>query len=46
MSFGEYIDLDTNIGDWQKIEKAMAVLYRPVIKEYGNLYDIEDYLGR
>ena len=45
MSFGEYIDLDTNIGDWQKIEKAMAVLYRPVIKEYGNLYDIEDYRG-
>jgi hypothetical protein len=28
MSFGEYIDLDTYIGDWDNIEKAMAVLYR------------------
>jgi len=30
MSFGEYIDLDTFIGDWDNIEKAMAVLYRPI----------------
>jgi hypothetical protein len=28
MSFGEYIDLDTYIGDWENIEKAMAVLYQ------------------
>ena len=27
MSFGEYVDLDTYIGDWQNIHRAMAVLY-------------------
>ena len=27
MSFGEYIDLDTFIGDWDNMEKAMGVLY-------------------
>lgn len=45
MSFGEYIDLDTNISDWKKMEKAMAVLYRPIVNEYENLYDIEEYRG-
>ena len=31
LTFGEYIDLDTYITDWENIEKAMNVLYRPVI---------------
>ena len=43
MSFGEYIDLDTYIGDWDNIEKAMAVLYRPVQGRYDKLYNIEPY---
>tara|TARA_R110000822_G_scaffold36152_2_gene101925 strand:+ start:593 stop:1246 length:654 start_codon:yes stop_codon:yes gene_type:complete len=43
MSLGEYIDLDTFIGDWDNIEKAMAVLYRPVITELKGKYIIQDY---
>jgi len=43
MSFGEYIDLDTYIGDWDNIEKAMGVLYRPVEMRKGNRYHIKEY---
>lgn len=43
MSFGEYIDLDTYIGDWQNIHKAMAVLYRPIKARYGERYNIVPY---
>ena len=31
ISFGEYVDLDTYLQDWQLMHKAMAVLFRPVI---------------
>lgn len=43
MSFGEYIDLDTNIGDWDNIQKAMGVLYRPIEIRKGNRYTIKEY---
>jgi len=43
MTFGEYVDLDTYIGNWPEIEKAMAVLYRPVTIKVKNKYLIEDY---
>ena len=43
MSFGEYIDLDTYLGDWENIERAMAVLYRPIKGTYDTLYNIEPY---
>lgn len=43
MSFGEYVDLDTYISDWKTINKAMAVLYRPVIYSSKNMYRIEEY---
>ena len=43
MSFGEYIDLDTYIGDWDNIEKAMGVLYRPIEIRKGNRYHIKEY---
>ena len=43
MSFGEYIDLDTYIGDWQNIHRAMAVLYRPIKSKYGERYNIVPY---
>jgi hypothetical protein len=41
MSFGEYIDLDTFIGDWDNIEKAMAVLYRPNTVTTGDITEID-----
>jgi len=43
MSFGEYIDLDTYLGDWDNMERAMAVLYRPIKGKYDTLYNIEEY---
>ena len=43
ISLGEYIDVENNLSDWQKIHKAMAVLYRPVNFKLGNKYDIAPY---
>jgi len=43
LTLGEYIDLDTFIGDWENIEKAMAVLYRPIVNKLKDKYSIEDY---
>ncbi len=43
MSFGEYIDLDTYIGDYENMHRAMAVLYRPIKQKYKDKYLIEDY---
>jgi len=43
MTLGEYIDLDTYIGDWENIEKAMNVLYRPIITSVGDKYAIDEY---
>lgn len=46
ISFGEYTDLDTYIVDWDTMNKAMAVLYRPIIKNGLNgTYEIEEYNG-
>ena len=43
LSLGEYIDLDTYIGDWDNIEKAMNVLYRPITHKLKDNYNIEEY---
>ena len=43
MSFGEYIDLDTYLADWQLMHKAMSVLFRPIIFKRKEKYLIEDY---
>jgi len=43
MSLGEYIDLDTYIGDWQNMQIAMNVLYRPISKKIGEKYTIVEY---
>lgn len=45
ISFGEYIDLESNIIDVQSFHKAMAVMYRPIVEEKGNKYTIEKYNG-
>ena len=43
LTLGEYIDLDTFIGDWNNMEKAMNVLYRPITAKLKEKYSIEDY---
>jgi hypothetical protein len=46
MTSGEFIDLDTNISDWQNMHKAMAVLYRPITSSNKlGQYQIEEYEG-
>jgi len=45
MTFGEYIDLDSNIHDIKNIHKAMAVLYRPIKYKQGDKYVIDEYKG-
>ena len=45
MAFGEYIDLDTYLSDWQNMHKAMNVLFRPVTFKKKDQYLIEDYEG-
>ena len=45
MSFGEYIDLDSYLSDMQQLHKTVGVLYRPIVKEKGDLYEIEPYKG-
>ena len=45
MSWGEYIDLEANISDLKTFNKAMAVMYRPIIEKHGDKYKIEPYVS-
>jgi hypothetical protein len=45
MSYGEFIDLERYISDWDTMHKAMSILYRPVTKDSGGLYKIQAYKG-
>ena len=45
MTFGEFVDADTFTGDWDTMDKAMSVLYRPVTDKFKGSYLIEDYDG-
>ena len=43
LTLGEYVDIESNITDWQKMHKAMAVLYRPVNFKAQDKYGIAPY---
>tara|TARA_R110002072_G_scaffold21460_5_gene76143 strand:- start:2359 stop:3012 length:654 start_codon:yes stop_codon:yes gene_type:complete len=43
MSLGEYIDLDNNASNWEQMDVAMNVLYRPIKTSKVGKYNIEDY---
>ena len=43
ITLGEYVDIETNITDWQKMHKAMAVLYRPINFKAKDKYDVAPY---
>ena len=43
MSLGEYVDLDTYMGDWDNMHIAMNVLYRPIKEKLGDKYLIKEY---
>jgi hypothetical protein len=43
MSFGEYMDLDTFIGDNDNLHRAVNVLFRPIEHKRGHRYKLKDY---
>jgi hypothetical protein len=45
ISWGEYIDIESNIGAFQNMHKALAVMYRPIVKDVKGKYEIEPYKG-
>lgn len=45
MSWGEYIDAEKYLNSWETMHKAMAVLYRPIVKKDGDKYEITEYKG-
>jgi len=45
ISFGEYVDLDSYINDWETMHQAMAVLFRPIVKTIDDKYEVCDYKG-
>jgi len=45
MTFGEYVDLESFMSDWDSMHKAMAVLYRPIKYNNNGKYLIDDYDG-
>jgi hypothetical protein len=42
---GEYIDLESFLRDEDSYNKAMSVLYRPILNKRKDLYNIEEYKG-
>lgn len=45
ISFEEYVDIEKYISNWDTMNKAMAVLYRPIVEKKGDKYLIEKYQG-
>ena len=45
MSFGEYVDLDSYLPNWDTMHKAMNVLFRPVTYKKKEKYLVSDYEG-
>ena len=43
MSLGEYIDLEDGLKDTKEFHKAAAVMFRPVVKSFKELYTIDGY---
>ena len=43
ISFGEYVDLESHLTNWDSYHKAMAVMYRPIIKTRKDKYDVLPY---
>ena len=44
MTTGEFIDLSNlDGGFWMSADKAMAILYRPIVEDWGRKYRIEPY---
>jgi hypothetical protein len=42
---GEYIDIVKYSSSWDDMHKAMAAMYRPIVKTKGDAYEIQEYSG-
>jgi hypothetical protein len=45
MKYSEFLDLNTNISDWETMIISMGVVYRPITKEFNGKYLVEEYKG-
>jgi hypothetical protein len=46
LKYGAFLDLNNNIGKWENMHIAMAVLFRPVLKKNKKgLYLVDEYKG-
>ena len=45
ITVGEQADIDSMMGDWQKMDRVMSILYRPITAERKGKYLVEDYTG-
>ena len=43
ITLGEYVDLESHLNDWETYHKAMAVMYRPITKNFKGKYEIIEY---
>lgn len=43
ITFGEYVDLESHLMSWDDYHKAMAVMYRPVMRTRKDKYEIMPY---
>ena len=43
ITLGEYVDLESHLNDWETYHKAMAVMYRPITKNFKGKYEIVEY---
>ena len=43
ITFGEYVDLENNLQNWDTYHIAMAVMYRPITQKFKTQYKIRDY---
>jgi len=46
ISWGEYIDLEHHLNSWEDYHKAMAVMYRPIVKTHKDKYEIAPYTAQ
>lgn len=46
ITVGEQADIDSQINDYQKMHKVMAIMYRPIKYKRGDKYTIEPYTGQ
>ena len=46
LTFGELHDLDQTMSDWQRMNEAMCVLFRPIEQKMGKRYRIREYDGK